>query len=89
MGFNPCEHCSEIRNLEPDDSRDPCETCRLELAESEVEKLQELIKEFADNEPCKYDHYGYCQTHTEHPRPCPYERANEMRNIEDVSKRIS
>lgn len=32
-----------------------------------------LLESLVDDEPCSYDHHGYCQTHFLHAKPCPYE----------------
>lgn len=33
------------------------------------------------DEPCRYDHHGYCQSHALDPAPCPVE---QMRSLLDV-----
>ena len=40
-----------------------------------VQELEELVQELFDEDSCHYDHHGYCQAHSLHPRPCPHERA--------------
>lgn len=33
-----------------------------ETLRKELEKARELLKALVDDEPCRYDHHGYCQT---------------------------
>lgn len=33
------------------------------------------LSDRVDDEPCSYDHHGYCQTHDLTPKPCGNERA--------------
>lgn len=39
---------------------------------------RELAVSLYDDEPCWYDHHGYCQTHLLHPRPCLHEQIKEL-----------
>jgi len=57
-----------------------CEVCELDERiaelEAECERLRGLVDELHDpDEACRYDHHGYCQTHSLGERPCPHERA--------------
>jgi len=45
---------------------------------SEVETLRALVTELVDADPCRYDHHGYCQTHSLHEKPCPHEQAKDL-----------
>jgi hypothetical protein len=48
------------------------------FAEQLVE-ARELVKELDDPDDCWYDHHGLCQTHSLHEKPCPHERAKELK----------
>lgn len=36
---------------------------RIQALTAEVERLRKLLQRNIDNEPCRLDHHGYCQTH--------------------------
>jgi hypothetical protein len=39
----------------------------------------EIIKDFIDEEPCNYDHHGYCQSHNWlSDSECPHKRAKSF-----------
>lgn len=40
-----------------------------------VDSLIILLGMFVDDDPCVFDHHGYCQTHGPGPRPCHVEIA--------------
>lgn len=40
--------------------------------------LRGLLSEFTDDEPCGYDHHGYCQTHALSAHPCRNARAHQL-----------
>ena len=42
---------------------------------SEVERLRGALRGLVDNEPCHYDHHGYCQSHGPGSIPCEMEVA--------------
>lgn len=46
--------------------------------EEENQFLTEILEELVDDDPCWYDHHGYCQAHWLHEAPCPVERAKEF-----------
>lgn len=50
--------------------------------EAENATFRGLLLELTDDEPCSYDHHGYCQTHWLHERPCPNERVRALLNQE-------
>jgi hypothetical protein len=37
--------------------------------------VERLLESF--EEPCRYDHHGFCQTHFLHEMPCPIEKLKE------------
>lgn len=37
-----------------------------------------LVRALRDPVQCRYDHHGYCQTHSLHPRPCPQDQARSV-----------
>jgi hypothetical protein len=43
-----------------------------------VDVLLDLLAELTDDDVCRYDHNGNCQTHRLDPRPCPQERARAI-----------
>lgn len=45
--------------------------------EADREKLIGLVEELVDNEPCRYDHNHFCQSHY-CSSPCTHERAKDM-----------
>jgi hypothetical protein len=60
----------------------------MRVIQSELSKQKEellgLIGDLVDDEDCRYDHHGYCQTHgwfDTTPR-CPHIRAKELINAE-------
>jgi hypothetical protein len=48
---------------------------RLEALEADKVTLRGLVEELHDEDPCSYDHHGYCQTHSLGKFPCPHTRA--------------
>lgn len=51
-----------------------------------TESLLRLIAEFVDDEPCRYDHHGYCQSHSLAEKPCPHETAKHV--LTTATKRL-
>lgn len=45
---------------------------------SENAQLRLLVAELTDDDPCRYDHHGYCQAHSLDEAPCPHARAKEL-----------
>lgn len=43
------------------------------------QQLAHLLAWMIDDEPCRYDHHGYCQTHNLQSRPCSQELAKHYR----------
>ncbi|MDE1867089.1 MAG: hypothetical protein KGI08_05200 [Thaumarchaeota archaeon] len=41
------------------------------------EEMVGILKRFVDNEPCSFDHHGYCQTHGV-TMPCINEQAKQL-----------
>jgi len=50
-------------------------------ADTRVIELEKLVEELRDDDPCYYDHHGYCQAHSLDPAPCPHERAAKLAKI--------
>jgi hypothetical protein len=46
-----------------------------EWLDSELATAVRLIRELAEDTPCRLDHEGYCQAHNLHPDPCPHHTA--------------
>ena len=42
------------------------------------DELLELLAAIVDEDPCQYDHHGYCQSHGLFSKPCPHERVNAI-----------
>ena len=40
--------------------------------------MLDVLARFAEGDPCHYDPHGYCQMHSLHERPCPYEQATAL-----------
>jgi len=56
---------------------------RLDKLEAENKRLNDFLNEiidiFVDDDPCVYDHHGYCQTHYHSEKPCIIERLKELK----------
>lgn len=37
-----------------------------------------LLRALVDPSECRYDHHGYCQTHTLDDAPCPHSRGRDL-----------
>lgn len=42
----------------------------LATARAQAQTLREMLDGFIDDEPCTFDHHGYCQTHFSGATPC-------------------
>jgi hypothetical protein len=40
--------------------------------------LLDIVRALMDDEPCRYDHHRYCQTHSIAAEPCPHELAHDL-----------
>lgn len=45
---------------------------------AERDQLRDLVAALIDPDPCRYDHHGYCQTHSLHEAPCPHDLAKKL-----------
>lgn len=44
-----------------------------------IAQLESVLRDLIDDDPCRFDHHGYCQTHGWlHPGRCPVARAREL-----------
>ena len=44
----------------------------------ENEYMRHLLSELVDPDDCRYDHHGYCQSHSLHNAPCPHSLAKSF-----------
>lgn len=51
----------------------------LQRLKAENERLREVLFGFIDDEPCWYDHHGYCQAHFSGEIPCYMAEARAFR----------
>lgn len=56
------------------------EAALAQLAEvtRERDEALKVLWEFADPDPCRFDHNGYCQAHFLDPAPCPVAEAKRL-----------
>ena len=51
--------------------------------QARIKQLEELVDCLYDDNPCEYDHHGYCQAHGWMDKsPCPMKRIREIRASE-------
>lgn len=51
----------------------------LRNAKRRAEKMEAVLRDLIDDEPCRFDHHGYCQTHGWlQPGRCPVARARDL-----------
>ncbi len=56
-------------------------TNTLEHQKLRIEELEELVYQLTDDEECRLDHHGYCQTHCYFGRyECPTSKARKLLN---------
>ena len=67
--------------------RDDCRRCRI-LTAHRVELAEALDALYAvtDDDPCRYDHHGYCQTHGPGAIPCSTAVARDLLRKHGVDK---
>lgn len=51
---------------------------KISAKDAEIAELRKLLAELTDPDECRYDHHGYCQTHSLQEYPCPHSRAKEL-----------
>ena len=61
---------------------DPIPFSKLNGLLKDYEELLGLVQELTYDDPCWYDHHGYCQAHSLSDRPCPHDRAKKWRRSE-------
>jgi hypothetical protein len=45
---------------------------------AQIEALRELLAKLVDEDPCQFDHHGYCQAHGLDAPPCPHQVAKVL-----------
>lgn len=78
---NTCPDCYEIGVIRNSESPKLVDLCpRHAEAQTLVERLQKIVNDLTDPDPCSFDHHGYCQAHgwfDVEPK-CPHARAKEL-----------